>query len=515
MTAMVEARKSGQSTVAARSLVLCACLAQVTVVLDTTIIAVALPAAQTDLGFVDSERQWGITAYTLAFGSLLLIGGRLSQLLGPRRAFILGLAGFGFASLLGGFADSVGMLLAARAAQGVFAALLAPTNLSLMNMAFPDRESRARAFAIFGSVAGAGAAIGLILGGVLTEGLSWRWCLFVNVPLTFLTAAIALRVLKGVPGPTRSSVTGDLLGLGLGSVGVFALVLGFSRAEELGWSSATVLSLLASGFVLLVLFIIREMFAEDPVLPLGIIANGVRASSYLSIAMVGFAQMGASLYLTFYFQQNRGYSALQAGFVFLPMVGGLVLAALVSTRFLVPRFGLRMVYPTGALVTAAGFLWLTTIGYDSDYVSTVLGPVVLVGLGLGLVMAPAMSSATHGIGPDNSGLASAVANTSQQLGASLGVAFLSTFAAQHGARYFTDHADSLSQQVSSTLAASDVLPTSPEGIALAASIAAEFESAAEVSAYAAGFGVLTIMGITVALALVVILTATRSGRGSE
>lgn len=506
---------SARTTNTTRILVLCACLAQVTIVLDTTIIAVALPDAQADLTFADSSRQWAITSYTLAFGSLLLIGGQLSQVLGMRRAFIIGLAGFGAASLIGGFATSIEMLLAARAAQGVFAALLAPTNLSLMNTAFPAVSNRARAFALFGSVAGAGAAIGLVLGGALTQSMSWRACLYVNVPLTLIAAVIAWRGLKSAPGPQESGVPKDLLGLALGSLGMFALVLGLSRADQLGWSSSTVITTLACGILLLVMFAIRERLAKDPVLPLSIIADSVRASSYLSIAMVGLAQMGTSLYLTFYFQQNLEYNALQTGAAFLPMVVGLVVAAVVSTRIVVPWFGVRVAFPLGAAVTAAGFLWLSSLSPDSGYIDSVLGPIVVIGLGLGTVMAPAMSSATHGIAAAKSGLASAVANTSQQLGASLGVAFLSTYAAHQVVQQLTDNERATTASVTAALARAGAAPESTEGAHVIATIAAEFRSDAEIAAYASGFGALSLLSITIAIVLASLFAAARSGRAAR
>lgn len=511
MTSTVDTRR----LMSTRALVLCACLAQVTIVLDTTIIAVALPAAQADLGFADAGRQWTITAYTLAFGSLLLIGGRLSQFLGIRMAFLIGLAGFGAASLVGGFAGTFETLISARVGQGVFAALLAPTNLSLMNTAFPEARTRSKAFAIFGSVAGGGAALGLILGGVLTETLSWRWCLIVNVPITLLTAVIAIRVLRGVAGPRRSDVTADIIGLVLGSTGIFGLVFGFSRADELGWRSGTVTASLASGIVLLALFLVRERYAREPVLPLGIIANGVRAGSYLSIALVGLSQMGSALYLTFYFQQNQGYSALQTGVAFLPMVLGLVVAAVVSTRILVPRTGLRVVFPIGAAITSLGFYGLSRLGIDASYSGDLLVPIVVVGLGLGLIMAPAMSSATHGIGVERSGLASAVANTSQQLGASLGVAFLSTYAARIGADFLADGRDEITRKVASALVEAQVAPSSPSGLEIAARIAADFGARAEVEAYSSGFGVLGAIGLGTAAALIALFLGTRTGKPSR
>lgn len=492
-------------------LVVCACLAQVMVVLDTTIIAVALPDAQAGLGFSNAGRQWTITAYTLAFGSLLLVGGRLSQFLGIRRAFLLGLSGFAVASFLGGVASSFEMLIAARVGQGIFAALLAPTNLSLMNTAFPDRHNRAKAFAIFGAVAGAGAALGLILGGALTESLSWRWCLYVNVPLALLTGVLAWYRLHSVPGPTASQLTADLLGLVLGTTGLFSLVFGFSRAEENGWNGSETMLFLGSGVLLLIVFLLREKRASAPILPLSILADPVRASSYLAIAMVGLAQMGSSIYLTFYFQNNLDYSPLRTGISFLPMVGGLVLAALVSTRVLVPRLGLRFVYPAGAGIQAIGLWRLSYLDPASSYTSSVLVPAIIIGLGLGTVMAPAMSAATRGVSVEHSGLASAAANTSQQIGASLGVAFLSTYAAQRATDFLNGKASTIQDAIATGLAARQPAPGSAEAAQLADGIKQQFLAQAEISAYAAGFAATALIAATLAVVTLVLLLATRSG----
>ncbi len=509
---VTSARVSGRGSGTRRALILCACLAQVIIVLDTTIVAVALPDAQEGLGFADTGRQWTITAYTLAFGSLLLVGGLLSQRVGIRRSFMIGLAGFGVASLAAGCATSLEMLLAARVAQGVAAALLAPTNLSLMNSAFPDQRGRAGAFAVFGSVAGAGAALGLVLGGVLTELSSWRACFLVNVPLVLGTVIVALVTLRGAPGPVRDRAFTDVAGLVLGSAGICALVLGLSRAEELGWSHPSTLGCLGAGIVLLVLFVAWERTATDPLLPLWIIRDATRGSSYLVILLVGFAQMGSSIYLTFYLQYGLGHSPLRTGLSFLPMVGGLVVAAALSTRLLVPRFGLRVTYPLGALVQAAGFVWLSGLTTDDDFVGTLLGPMVVVGLGLGIVMAPGMSSATHGIGPDRSGLASAVANTSQQVGASLGVAFLSSFASRVAADSFEGSRADLAAATGRGLAAAGADPSSADGLAIVAQLVADFRFEAQVVAYGQGFLATAAFAVLVAVATAVILargTATR------
>lgn len=495
--------------------ILCACLAQVMVVLDTTIIAVALPETQQSLGFSDDLRQWTITAYTLAFGSLLLIGGRISQILGIRRAFLIGLAGFAIASLIGGMATDVEVLLAARVGQGVFAALLAPTNLSLMNTAFSEDGSRAKAFAIFGAVAGAGAALGLILGGALTESMSWRWCFYVNVPLALLTALIAWRALHSAPGPARASFGDDIPGLVLGTGGVFSLVFGFSRAEEHGWEATATLIWLAAGLFMLIAFLVRERSARKPLLPMSILTDPIRASAYLAIGMVGIAQMGSSIYLTFYLQDNLNYSPLETGLAFLPMVGGLVVAAVLSTRILVPALGLRVVFPAGALIQTAAFWMLSSINAESGYLDSVLWPITVLGVGLGFVMAPAMSAATHGVSAQFSGLASATANTSQQLGASLGVAFLSTLAAQQATDFMESRAAQINQTVAGMLAGRGQGASSAQAAEVVDRVVATFRSEAEIAAYAEGFQALAGIAAVLAVVTFILLAITRAGGRSR
>lgn len=490
---------------------LCACLAQVMIVLDTTIIAVALPPLQQDLAFSDAGRQWSITGYTLAFGSLLLVGGRLSQRLGIRTAFLLGLIGFSLASFAGGFAGSYEVFVGARILQGAFAALLAPTNLSLMNMAFPVAAGRAKAFAIFGAVAGAGAALGLILGGILTDAGSWRWCFFVNVPLAVVTAALAGRFLGVAAGPIRGQGSGDLTGLALGTAGVFSIVFGFSRAEPDGWTARTTLLLLGGGAALLVLFLIRQRVARDPLLPLAILRNPVRASSYLSIAGVGLAQMGASVFLTYYFQNQLAYSPTRTGVSFLPMVGGLIVAAVVSTRVLVDRVGLRVVYPVGTGIQAIAFWLLTDIGPNSRWGSEMNLPLILSGMGLGLVMAPAMSWATAGVSARHSGLASACANTSQQLGASLGVAFLSTWAARSIADSISANYESLRQQTIRNLTDAGAIPGSPQAEQIIANAKSSAMGRFILEAYSSGFAVMAWIALGLSVITAALLWLSRTG----
>jgi EmrB/QacA subfamily drug resistance transporter len=402
-------------------------LAQLMVVLDATIVNIALPSAQHDLGFSDDARQWIITGYALAFGSLLLLGGRLGDLFGRKRTLIAGLVGFAVASAIGGAAESFGVLVAARAAQGVFGALLAPAALSLLSTTFTDPAERGKAFGIYGAIAGGGGAIGLLLGGVLTEYLSWRWCLYVNLLIAVPAALAAITLLASGAHAERARI--DWPGTIAASAGVFALVFGFSKAETRGWGDALTLGFLAGGLVLLAIFVAIERRAPHPLLPLRVVADRNRGGAYLAAGLVAIGMFGVFLFLTYYLQQTLRFSPIETGFAFLPMVGAVMITATTSTAKLLPRFGARPLIPTGMALSAAGMVLLTGIGIDSTYAADVLPGLLVMGLGIGLVMAPAMNTATSGVAASDAGVASAMVNTAQQVGGSTGTALLSSIAA--------------------------------------------------------------------------------------
>ncbi len=401
-------------------------LAQLMVVLDATIVNIALPSAQTDLGFSDDSRQWIVTAYALAFGSLLLLGGRLGDLFGRKRVFVTGLLGFAVVSAVGGAAQSFEVLVAARALQGVFGALLAPAALSLLTTTFTDPIERGRAFGIFGAIAGSGAAVGLLLGGVLTEYLSWRWCLYVNLAFALPTAFGALALLQDQAHPAKPKL--DLPGTIVASAGLFALVYGFAHAETSSWTSAGTIGFLAAGVVLLIAFVVIELRVAHPLLPMRVVVDRTRGASYLAIAIAGAGMFGVFLFLTYYLQQTLGYSPIETGLAFLPMVAAIMVCATLSTAILVPRFGPRPLVTLGMLAAAAGLVVLTQVTVHSSYLAVLPG-LVLVGMGMGLIFAPAMSLATLGVAPHDAGIASAMVNTGQQIGGSIGTALLSTLAA--------------------------------------------------------------------------------------
>jgi len=422
-------------------------IAQLLVVLDVTIVNIALPSAQADLHFSDDDRQWIITAYALAFGSLLLLGGRIADLLGRKWTFIAGLLGFAGASALGGAAPSFGLLVMARALQGVFAALLAPAALSLLATTFTDPAERGKAFGVYGAIAGAGGAFGLLLGGLLTEVLDWRWCLYVSILFAAPAAVAGLRLLHHVPGRVgRDSPRLDIPGAVVASSGLFALVFGMARAESDGWGDPITLAFLSASVGLLAAFVALQRRVANPLLPLRVVTDRNRGGSYLAIATAGAGIFGVFLFLMFYLQNTKGMTALETGLAFLPMnVAIIFTATLVNTRILA-RTGPRPLVPTGMLLAALGMALLTRIGVDTAYASHVLPSLILIGLGFGLVIAPSFATATLGVPRRDSGVASAMVNTSQQVGGSIGTALLSTMAVSATSDYLAANGPQLIQQ---------------------------------------------------------------------
>jgi len=392
-------------------------------VLDATIVNIALPSAQADLGFSDSNRQWIITAYALAFGSLLLFGGRLSDLLGRKWVFTGGLIGFAAASAMGGLAQGFAVLVTARTLQGVFGALLAPAALSLLTTTFTNPEERGKAFGIYGAIAGGGGALGLLLGGILTEYLSWRWCLWVNLILAVPAAIAAIAMLVH---HRRGEAHLDLPGTITSVLGLLALVYGFSRAEADGWASPTVMGCLAAAVVLLVLFVIIELKVSHPLLPMRVVLDRNRGGSYLGLTLASMALFGVFLFLTYYLQTTLGYSPVMTGVAFLPMIGAIMITATTSTALLLPRIGARIPVTIGLALGAVGMVLFTQLGVDTSYVTHVLPGLLITGLGLGLVFAIAFEVGTMGVEAGDAGVASAMVNTTQQVGGSIGTALLST-----------------------------------------------------------------------------------------
>ena len=402
-------------------------IAQLMVILDVTIVNIALPSAQADLGFSDDGRQWVITAYALAFGSLLLLGGRIADLFGRKWTFIAGLIGFAGASALGGAAQSFGLLVGARALQGAFGAMLAPAALSILATTFTDPAERGKAFGIYTAIAGMGGSIGLLLGGTLTELLDWRWCLYVSVAFAVPAAIGALRLMTHVPTPSRARL--DLPGTLTASTGLFAIVFGLSRAETDGWGEPITIGFLAAGVALLVAFVALQRRVANPLLPLRVVTDRDRGGSFLGIAIAGAGIFGVLLFLTFYLQNTKGLSPLETGLAFIPMNLSILFTAITVSTRLLARTGPRPLVPTGMVSAALGMALLTRIGVDTSYATHVLPSLILVGVGFGLIVASSFATATLGVPPQDSGAASAMVNTSQQVGGSIGTALLSTMAA--------------------------------------------------------------------------------------
>ncbi|RPK58379.1 putative MFS-type transporter EfpA [Streptomyces sp. ADI96-02] len=411
--------------------------AQLMVVLDATIVNIALPSAQRALGISNGNRQWVITAYTLAFGGLLLLGGRIADLVGRKRTFIIGLIGFAGASALGGASVGQEMIFLSRALQGVFAALLAPSALSLLTTTFPSGKDRAKAFGIFSAIAGGGSAIGLLLGGILTEWLSWRWCLYVNVPIALFAVIGAMLLLKDRAGTKGAHL--DIPGVVLGSGGLVAIVYGFSRAEAIGWSSTEVLTVLSIGVVLLVAFTWWQTKSSAPLLPLHIVRERNRGGSMIVMALTTIGLFGAFLFLTYFLQTILGYSPLSAGLAFLPLSAGIIIASTQISARLLPLLPPRLLLVPGLLLSAVGMFTLTFLDTHSTYAGHILPGTILLGFGLGLTFLPIVSTATMGVPTKDSGVTSATVNTAQQVGGSIGTSLLNTIATTVTATYLTSH----------------------------------------------------------------------------
>ncbi len=403
-------------------------IAQLMVVLDASIVNIALPHASLPralggLAIAPKNYQWAITAYTLTFGGFLLLGGRVGDYLGRKKAFLIGLSGFAVASLIGGLSVDQQMLFGARALQGVFGALLAPAALSLISLTFTDSKERAPAFGVYGALSGVGAAIGLIAGGLLTQYLSWRWCLFVNTPMAIIALLLA------IPNVHESKVEGhphyDVPGALSATLGMVSIVFGVSQASSDGWGSFHAWPFIALGVVLLIGFFQIEAKARSPLLPLRLLTDRVRAGSYLSQTLVGLGLFGMFLFMTFYFQDVHDYSAVKSGLLYLPFSIGIIVAAGGASQIL-PKIGPRYIATIGSLMGAGGLFLLSLLAPHSSYLTRVMPAMIIASLGLGATFVAVASTALFNVRPDDSGAASAVLNTAQQIGGSFGTAIQNT-----------------------------------------------------------------------------------------
>ncbi|MEV4350566.1 MFS transporter [Actinoplanes sp. NPDC049596] len=425
-------------------------VSQLLIVLDATIVNIALPTAQKALDISDADRQWMITAYTLAFGGLLLLGGRIADFTGRKRAFIIGLLGFAAASALGGLATNAFMLFSARALQGAFGALMAPAALSLLTVTFTEPKERARAFGVYGAIAGGGGAVGLLLGGLLTEYASWRWTLLVSTPIAIIAAVAAVRFVgeSRAEGNTRYDLPGALTS----TAGLVALVYGFTKAAEDGWDSATTIGFLVAAVVLLVAFVLIELRSSHPLLPMRVILDRNRGGSFLTALLIGAGLFGMFLFLTFYLQITLGYSALMSGVAFLPFTVGIIVGAGISAQ-VQTRLGPRVLMVAGLILATIGMVLLTQIGVDTSFWTHVFPAELVLSLGLGITFGPMSNTALVGVADHDAGVASALINTTQQIGGSLGTALLNTIFTSAVAAYIADHQASATNAASLTATA--------------------------------------------------------------
>jgi EmrB/QacA subfamily drug resistance transporter len=400
-------------------------ISQLMLVLDGSIMNIAIPRAQADLMISDANRQWIITAYTLAFGSLLLFGGRIGDYVGRKKIFIVGLLGFAAASALGGIAANQEMLYASRALQGVFGALLAPAALAIISETFTVPAERAKAFGVFGAISGGGAAIGLIAGGALTEFFSWRWCLGVNTPIAIIAAILAFKFVH--ESKADGDKTYDVPGVVTATAGLFSLTYGFNEAATKGWSATSTLSFLALSILLLISFVIIETKVANPMMPLRVVTERNRGGSYLGSLIVGAGLFSMFLFLGLYLQNILGFSPLKSGFAFLPFTAGIIFGAGIASQLL-PKFGPKPLMVPGLVSASIGLLLLTRITPETSYATHVVPSLLIMSFGMALVFIPLTSTSLHGISGRDTGVASAMVNTSQQIGGSLGTALLSTIA---------------------------------------------------------------------------------------
>jgi EmrB/QacA subfamily drug resistance transporter len=435
-------------------------MAQLMVVLDGTIVNIALPHIQKDLGFTNGSLPWVVNAYALAFGGLLLLGGRIGDILGRRKVFMFGVVLFGVASFLGGIAQNETLLLASRILQGLGAAAASPNALALITTTFPAGKERNRAMAVYAAMSGAGAAVGLILGGLLTEA-SWRWTFFINTPIGLIVALLAIRYL-GESARQRGKF--DLPGAITGTVGLTSLVYGLTHAGSKGWGNSATLAFIIGGLVLIGVFLLIEARSRHALMPFRILANRTRGISFFVMLIVGAALFSMFYFLGIFIQNVLGYSALKTGFAFLPFSFGIVVAAQLAST-LIARMDPRWISGAGAAIAAGGMFGFTQLEVGSSYAAHLLPYILLLSFGMGLIFVPLTLTAVSGVADEDSGVGSAVLNTVQQIGGAVGLALLGTVSTNAIKDKFTELAPGLAKASQAAPDQAGVLAKQAEAVA--------------------------------------------------
>jgi EmrB/QacA subfamily drug resistance transporter len=446
-------------------------LAQLMITLDSTIVSVALPSIQHSVGLSNAGRQWAVTAYTVAFGGLLLLSGRIGDLIGRKRAMLIGVSGFALASAIGGAAVNPAMLLSARALQGMFAACIAPSTLGLLNTTFSEPAARARAFSVYAAAGMSGGALGLVVGGALTNALSWRWCLFVNIP-------IAVAVLIGgsltVPAPPRHRAQLDVPGVLLSAGGMVSLIYALGEAGSRGWHSPVIVAALLLSLALFIAFVVVQARAASPLLPLRIFTNRNSGAGLLAMAISAFTTYGMLLGMTYQLQVVLGYSPLQTGLAFMAYV---LTAVLISTQVgtrLVRMFRPAGLCSAGLLIFAVALFSLLRLSPHASYPTEVLPALLLFGIGVGTLTVPAITTVMKVTDPQHSGVVSAVVNTAQQVGGSIGAALLNTISLSAAAGYLATHSGGSRPELAASVHGFQIACMWSAGIAIAGAIVVGF-----------------------------------------
>ncbi len=487
--------------------------AQLMVVLDATIVNIALPSMAKYFDRSQTDMTWALNAYTLAFGGLLLLGGRAGDILGRRQMFIFGLGLFSVGSLLGGLAPNFQLLLAGRVLQGIGGAIASPTALSLVTTSFPEGKERNRALGVYAAVSGAGAALGLLLGGILTQYLDWRWVLFVNVPIGVILVVLAFLYL---PNSERLKGRFDVLGALLSVAGMVALVYGFINAARTAWSNGTTMSSLIAGVVLLGLFVFWETRSADPMMPMRIFDNRSRSGAYIVMLVIGAAMFGMFYFLTFFVQGVMGFSALKAGVAFLPVSAVIIVGSGIVAQVL-PKVGPKLLIALGTVLMTIALFFYSTVNADSTYLGKILPGMLILAAGMACIFVPLTGVAVARVRETDSGLASALLNVGQQVGGSIGLSVLATVAAKAATSSGKSHSAELAKQGKQSVLAhfSELASSASSGHPVSA--AARQDSMAvrifdEVQAHSAAAGFLTaaIMGCVAVVVAVVMINVKKT-----